>query len=153
MGIAKNMTLSTECCGNEGVFEGVHSFRLYQDKLAIEQRKLSRKVLGSENWKKQKLRVSKLHQRIANIRRDYQHKATTHISKNHGMVICEALKVANMSKSAKGDSENHGKNVTAKSELNKSILDQGWHELRRQLKYKMRWKGGVYREINPRNTS
>ncbi|AKO77652.1 hypothetical protein EN12_21240 [Vibrio cholerae] len=69
------------------------------------------------------------------------------------MVICEALKVANMSKSAKGDSENHGKNVAAKSGLNKSILDQGWHELRRQLEYKMRWKGGIYGEVNPRNTS
>lgn len=153
MGIAKNMTLSTDCCGNEGIFEGVHSFRAHQDKLAIEQRKLSRKVLGSENWKKQKLKVSKLHQRIANIRSDYQHKATTEICKNHAMVICEALKVANMSKSAKGDSENHGKNVAAKSGLNKSILDQGWHELRRQLEYKMRWKGGVYGEVNPRNTS
>ncbi|EPT2759197.1 RNA-guided endonuclease InsQ/TnpB family protein [Vibrio cholerae] len=82
MGIAKNMTLSTDFCGNEGVFEGFHSFRAYQDKLAIEQRKLSRKVLGSENWKKQKLKVSKLHQRIANIRKDYQHKATSEISKN-----------------------------------------------------------------------
>ncbi len=153
MGIAKNMTLSTDCCGNEGVFEGVHSFRAHQDKLAIEQRKLSRKVLGSESWKKQKLKVSKLHQRIANIRNDFQHKATSEISKNHAMVICEALKVANMSKSAKGDIENHGKNVAAKSGLNKSILDQGWHELRRQLEYKTRWKGGVYDEVNPRNTS
>lgn len=153
MGIAKNMALSTDCCGNKGVFEGVHSFRAYQDKLAIEQRKLSRKVLGSENWKKQKLKVSKLHQSIAHIRNDYQHKATTEICKSHAMVICEALNVANMSKSAKGDSENHGKNVAAKSGLNKSILDQGWHELRRQLEYKMRWKGGTYGEVNPRNTS
>lgn len=153
MGIAKNMTLSTDCCGNKGVFEGVHSFRNYQDKLAIEQRKLSRKVLGSENWKKQKRKVSKLHQRIANIRNDYQQKATSEICKNHAMVICETLKVANMSKSAKGDSENQGKNVAAKSGLNKSILDQGWYELRRQLEYKMRWKGGIYGEVNPQNTS
>lgn len=153
MGVAKNMTLSTDCCGDKGVFEGVHSFRTHQEKLAIEQRKLSRKVLGSENWKKQKQKVSKLHQRIANVRNDYQHKATTEISKNHAMVICEALKVKNMSKSAKGNSENHGKNVAAKSGLNKSILDQGWHEIRRQLEYKMKWKGGVYGEVNPRNTS
>lgn len=52
------------------------------------------------------------------------------------MVICEALKVANMSKSAKGDSK------------------KSRHELRRQLEYKMRWKGGIYGdEVNPRNTS
>ena len=87
MGIAKNMTCSTDECGTKGVFEGVHSFRKFQNKLAIEQRKLSRKALGSANWKKQKLKVSKVHRRIVDIRNDYQHKATSSISKNHAMVI------------------------------------------------------------------
>ncbi|WP_206196926.1 hypothetical protein [Zooshikella ganghwensis] len=48
-----------------------------------------------------------------------------------------------MSASAKGDSENPGKNVKAKSGLNKSILDQGWFEARRQLDYKQQWRNGI----------
>ena len=46
------------------------------------------------------------------------------------------VKVGNMSKSAKGTSEQHGRNVRAKSGLNRSILDHGWYEMRRQLEYK-----------------
>lgn len=98
------------------VFCVVHSFRKYQNRLAIEQKRLSRKALGSANWKKQKQKIAQLHQRIANIRRDYQHQTTTQICNNHAMVIVEALKIKNMSKSAKGDSEQQGKNVAAKAD-------------------------------------
>ena len=58
------------------------------------------------------------------------------------MVVIEDLKIANMSKSAKGTKERPGKNVKAKSGLNKTILDQGWYEFRRQLEYKQLWRGG-----------
>ena len=67
--------------------------------------------------------------------------------------MLEDLKVANMSKSAKGTMENPGKNVAAKSGLNKSILDQGWFEFKRQLGYKLDWLGGELVLVNPRNTS
>ncbi len=58
-----------------------------------------------------------------------------------------------MSKSAAGDAENHGKNVAAKSGLNKAILDQGWFEFRRQLDYKLAWAGGLLIAVPPRNSS
>ena len=58
-----------------------------------------------------------------------------------------------MSKSAKGSLENPGKNVRAKSGLNRSILDQGWSEFRRQITYKQQWRGGEVVFVNPRNTS
>lgn len=148
MGIAKNMTLS-----NGTVFEGVSSFKTYKDRLAVEQRKLSRKVKGSANWLKQKDKVNKVHAKISNIRTDYQQKATTEISKNHAMVVVEALKITNMTKSAKGTADQHGKNVAQKSGLNRSILDQGWGEIRRQLEYKMMWQGGIYVEVDPKHTS
>jgi putative transposase len=69
------------------------------------------------------------------------------------VVVLEDLKIANMSKSSKGDMENPGRNVQAKSGLNKSILDQGWYEFRRQLEYKQLWRGGQVIAVNPRNTS
>lgn len=47
-----------------------------------------------------------------------------------------------MSKSAAGTVSQPGRNVRAKSGLNRSILDQGWYEMRRQLEYKQIWRGG-----------
>jgi putative transposase len=65
----------------------------------------------------------------------------------------EELKVKNMSKSASGTVENPGKNIKVKSGLNKSILDQGWFEFRRQLEYKSVCKGGKLLLIPPQYTS
>ncbi|MDP1595939.1 MAG: transposase [Methylotenera sp.] len=69
------------------------------------------------------------------------------------MIVIEDLQISNMSKSAKGTIETKGRNVKAKSGLNRSILDQGWFEFRRQLEYKQAWAGGQVLAVNPRNTS
>ena len=147
-GVAKLATLS-----DGTVFEPVNSFQKNQKTLARLQRQLSRKVKFSNNWQKQKRKIQRLHSRIANIRRDYLHKVTTTISKNHAMIVIEDLKVASMSKSAAGTTSQPGRNVRAKSGLNRSILDQGWFELRRQLEYKQAWRGGQVLAINPAYTS
>ncbi|MCT8211817.1 RNA-guided endonuclease InsQ/TnpB family protein, partial [Proteus mirabilis] len=81
------------------------------------------------------------------------HKVTSEISKNHAMIVIEDLKVSNMSKSAKGTTERHGRNVKAKSGLNRSILEQGWYEMRRQFEYKQLWRGGQVLAIPPAYTS
>jgi putative transposase len=133
--------------------EGVHSFREHEERLAREQRKLSRKKKGSENWKKQKREIAKLHHTIANVRQDFLHKLSTGISKNHAKVYVEGLQIKNMSASARGTVEEPGRNIKAKSGLNKSILDQGWYEFKRQLDYKLSWSGGILVEVNPRHTS
>lgn len=148
VGIARFATLSTG-----QVFEAINSFRQKQRRLARYQRALARKVKFSRNWQKQKGKISKLHSTIANIRKDYLHKTTTAISQNHAMIVIEDLQVGNMSKSAKGTMETKGRNVKAKSGLNRSILDQGWFEFRRQLEYKQAWAGGSVLAVNPRNTS
>ena len=114
---------------------------------------MSRKTRFSTNWKKAKARVQRIHSRIGNARRDYLHKTTTTISQNHAMVCIEDLQVRNMSKSAAGSADAPGRNVRAKSGLNKSILDQGWFEFRRQLGYKLQWAGGYLIAVPPRNTS
>jgi len=148
VGIARFATLSSG-----QVFEAINSFKQKQVRLARYQRSLARKVKFSSNWHKAKQRVSKLHTHIANARRDLLHKTSTNISQNHAMIFVEDLKVANMSRSAKGTIENKGRNVKAKSGLNRSILDQGWYEFRRQLEYKQQWLGGDVLAIAPQYTS
>lgn len=135
------------------MFEPVNALRTSAAKMAKYQRRMSRKVKFSSNWKKAKARITKLHQRVAHTRNDFLHKTSNIISKNHAMVVIEDLNVTNMSKSASGTLEAPGRNVNAKSGLNKSILDQGWGEFRRQLEYKQAWLGGEVFAVNPRNTS
>lgn len=148
MGITKFVTMS-----DGTVFHPVNSYRIHEKKLKKLQQQLAKKVKYSNNWKKQKAKVQNLHSKIANVRRDYLHKTSTAISKNHAVIVIEDLEVAAMSASAKGTLENHGTNVKAKAGLNKSILDQGWHEFRRQIVYKQAWRGGRVIAVNPRNTS
>jgi IS605 OrfB family transposase len=82
-----------------------------------------------------------VHLDIGNARNDYLHKASAAISQNYAIVCIEDLQIRNMSKSSKGNTEIHGKKVSQKSGLNRSILDQGWGEFRRQLDYKLAWCG------------
>ena len=148
LGITKFITTS-----NGEYINPKNSFKTNQVKLAKLQRQLSRKVLFSQNWKKQNRKIQKLHHHIANVRHDYLHKITTALSKSHAMIACEDLKVANMSRSASGTLENKGRNVKAKSGLNKSILDQGWGMALDMLEYKQQWQGGLLVKVNPRYTS
>ncbi|OXI83469.1 cytosine methyltransferase [Burkholderia sp. AU31652] len=148
VGIARFATMS------DGTFlTPLNSFKKHEARLRRCQRAMSRKVKFSNNWKKAKARVQRIHTRIGNARRDYLHKATTTISKNHAMVCIEDLQVRNMSRSAAGSTDAPGKNVRAKSGLNKAILDQGWFEFRRQLEYKLAWNGGWLVAVPPANTS
>jgi putative transposase len=148
MGVARFATLS-----DGTVISAQSSFQKHQRALRLAQQSLSRKVKRSNNWKKQKRKIAKIHARIADVRNDYLHKTSTAISKNHAVVVLENLTVKNMSASAKGTVENPGRNVRQKTGLNRSILDQGWYEFRRQLEYKQRWNGGTVIAVPPRNTS
>lgn len=148
MGITRFATLSDGTC-----YAPLNSFKRHETALRRAQQSMSRKTKFSNNWKKAKARVQRIHSRIGNARRDYLHNATTTISQNHAMVCIEDLQVRNMSKSAAGTTEKPGKKVRAKSGLNKSILDQGWFEFRRQLDYKLAWSGGYLIVVPPQNTS
>ncbi len=148
MGIARFATFS------DGSFVApLSSSRRHETRLRRYERALSRKVKFSSNWNKAKAKVQRIHSRIGNARRDFLHKTTTAISQNHAMVCIEDLQVRNMSRSAAGTLDAPGRNVRAKSGLNKSILDQGWFEFRRQLDYKLAWRGGYLVAVPPQNTS
>ena len=148
MGVVRFATLS-----NGTVIPPLNIYKRYAADLRKAQQAMSRKKKFSNNWKKAKARVQRIHVRIANARRDYLHKSSTTISKNHAMVVVEDLQVSNMSRSASGSVEQPGRKVKQKSGLNKAILDQGWAEFRRQLEYKMLWAGGLFLAVPPQNTS
>ena len=148
LGVVRFATLS-----DGTVFEPVHSLRRQERRMVHLQRGLARKVKRSQNWRKAKAKIQKLHHRIANVRRDYLHKTTSAISQSHAVVCIEDLRVRSMSKSARGTRERPGRRVRAKAGLNRAILDQGWSEFRRQLEYKQVWRGGRVVVVSARDTS
>ena len=108
------------------VFDAVKPYKKNKRKLKILQRKVSKKVKGSNNYKKAKIKVAKLHYKIACIRKDATHKLTTYLSKNHAECVIEDLNVRGMSKNHK---------------LASAILDGGFFEFKRQMEYKCKWYG------------
>jgi len=138
---------------NGQFFESNNKLKHYQKKIAAHQKKTRKKKKFSRNWKKEQQKIGRLHQKMSFIRKDDLHKTSHMISKNHAMICLEDLQVKNMSKSASGTLEIPGRNVKAKSGLNRAILNQGWYELRRQLEYKQLWRGGVVVAVPPKNTS
>ena len=124
-GVARFYTLS------DGEYqEQLQPLRRFLPKLAKLQRRLARRKKFSRNWKKAKAKITKLHSKIAHIRKDVVHKSSNDISKNHAVVFIEDLQVKNRSASAKGRKAKPGKQVRQKSGLNRSILDASPFELR-----------------------
>jgi len=152
VGIDRGIAIMAACSDGKD-YIGVKAFRKHEAKLARFQRSLSRKVKFSNNWHKQKEKIQTIHSRIANIRKDELHKASTEISNNHAMIFMEKLGTSSMSKSSKGTAEKHGTNVKAKSGLNKSILDTGWAMFATMLEYKQAWTGGMVEYVPAPYTS
>jgi putative transposase len=121
--------------------------------LRVAQRALARKQRGSKNRRKAVQQVQRIHRKVADIRKDFLHKASTAIVKNHGVVVLETLEVQNMTGSAQGTKEQPGKNVKAKAGLNRAILDQGWSAFEQMLAYKLGKRGGLLLRVPAAYTS
>ena len=105
----------------------------YIRKLRKEQRKLSRKKRGSNNYNKQRLKVAKIHEKIANSRSDYLHKISTKLIKDNQFIASENLSV---------------KNMLGNHRLAKSIQDVSWYEFTRQLEYKAKYYNRTYQQVD-----
>ena len=104
-----------------------------QARLKRQQRSLSKKTKGSNNHKKQKVRLARLHEKITYIRKDSLHKLSRSLVDENQVIVTESLNV-------KGMLRNH--------HLARSISDASWYELTRQLEYKSRWYGRKYIKID-----
>ncbi len=113
-------------------FDNLKLIKKYEGKLAREQRKLTHKQKGSKNREKQRIKVAKIHEKIANTRNDYLHKISRKLINENQVIVSEDLSVNNMVKNPN---------------LAKAISDCGWSELTRQLQYKADWYGRTYIKI------
>ncbi len=104
-----------------------------EKKLAKAQRRHAKKKKGSKNRNKARLKVARIHARMSDRRRDYQHKLSTQLIRENQIVCVESLSVKNMV-------QNH--------QLAQAISDVGWSEFVRHLEYKAAWYGRTFIKID-----
>lgn len=114
-------------------------------RLARAQRTLARKTKGSNNRRKQRQRVARLHERVANQRRDFLHQTTHRLTRENQALAVEDLNVQGMMAAPRPKQDEQGNYLpngrSAKRGLARSLANVGLGEFARQLRYKALWRG------------
>ena len=133
---------TTATCSNGDVFN-LEPMNKLNDRIKFYQKKLSKKKKGSNNRNKIRIKLAKLHNKKANIKKDFNHKLSHYLVKNHNYIIMEELKVKDMIR----------KEDKLKSSLNRNILENNWGQLKQFVDYKAKWYGKHFETVNPKDTS
>lgn len=148
-GVARTLAFS------DGTFADMPRERLnVLDRRARKQaRALARKKKGSKRREVAKRELARTRAKAARIRAHWNHVQSRRVADKYGVVVVEKLATKNMMASAKGTVEAPGRNVRVKAGLNRAIAEQGWHQFKTFLAYKLPERGGELREVDPAYTS
>ena len=126
--------------------------RQLEEKVRWEQRKLSRRVKGSSNYRKQKATVAKAYAKLRHYRENFQHQLSHRLIEDNQFIGMETLAVGNMTRRAKKKLDESGKPMrngqSAKRAMNRSILRNGWSSFVDKITYKAQWYGRALVQVD-----
>ena len=114
------------------VYDNIKPLKEKLKELQFACRQLSKKKKGGQNRKKQKTKVARIYEKITNTRKDFLHKVSTEIIRNHGVICVESLAIKNLMKNHK---------------LSRAFADVALGEFYRMLEYKAAWNGRTFVKI------
>ena len=122
------------------------------EKVRWEQRKLSRRVKGSSNYRKQKAIVAKAYAKVRHYRENFQHQVSHKLIEDNQFIGMETLAVRNMARKVKRKPDVNGKlarnGQASKRAMNRSILRSGWSSFVDKLAYKAHWYGRMLVQVD-----
>ena len=126
--------------------------RQLEEDVRREQCKLSRRVKGSSNYRKQKATVAKAYAKVRHFREDFQHQMSHRLIEDNQFIGMEALAVGNMTRRAKKKLDTNGKLASngqaSKRAMNRSILRSGWSGFADKIAYKAQWYGRTLVQVD-----
>jgi len=118
---------------NGKIYENIRCLKTNLKKLKYNQRQLSKKIKGSNSRNQQKIKLALIHEKITNVRKDYLHKVSTEIVKNHDIISVEDLAVKNIMKNHK---------------LAQAMSDVSLGTFYKMLEYKCNWNDKHFIKID-----
>ncbi|WP_425839370.1 RNA-guided endonuclease InsQ/TnpB family protein [Streptomyces fractus] len=160
VGIDAGITVPLALSDGETVDHGEWLSKQEQARLLHYEQRAARRKAHRTKGERTSHRLQHTYDQIARLRAtakrrrdDWQHQATTAIANTYGTVVVEALRITNMTRSAKGSAEQPGRNVAQKAGLNRSILGEAWGRTVELLAYKVADRGGTLAEVPAQGTS